>query len=435
MTRTRQQPQQLSPFTVMMRRAPADIGASPAQRSAYLRATRIGDPAADEVVAMFRRLPAGRGRQMFDQAVEQGIAAVTDPPPELVAFFAEVDAPPYWVDPNALALAARVIGRTSVAGDAALSMGALLGGYLASRVSKTLVGTGDLTQMAPRRLAETMHWYAAVTAPGGLCRTAPGFKTTLRVRLMHALVRAGMHRRPDWDYDSWDHPVNQSTMSGTVMLFAVAGLTGSQAWGLHFSRHEKAAVYHLWRYIGFLLGVSPEILPATETDFWRLLWLQNDYEFRGAGQDSVHLAQALVQAIGPVVVGDGDDLGHRLGRRAVTTLLCAYARLLLGNDCADFLELPRSMTAHTLVAALTRAVTLLEVPRRMIPGATRWSETRGQRLRRISAHHMMTRHRGDASYRRHDTLASDASAATRRRQSLSLPPDTDLATPPLGENA
>lgn len=98
-----------------------------------------------------------------------------------------------------------------------------------------------------------------VTAPGALERFAPGFTSTLRVRLMHAMVRAGMSRRPDWDFDDWDHPVNQSTMAGTLMLFSLGDVVGSQALGVQFSRRDKDALYHFWRYVQFLLGVDAEV--------------------------------------------------------------------------------------------------------------------------------------------------------------------------------
>lgn len=396
----------MMPFAAALRRVPGDIRPTALQREVYLRCTQVGDPPADAVVEMFRRLPAGVGRRMFDRAVEHGIEAVDDAPQELVAFFAEVEAVPYWVDRGLLDRAVGVIGRTGVIGDVALAMGSLMGGYLASRVVKTLVRTGDLRRAAPRRIAETTSWFAEVTAPGGLKRFAPGFQATVRVRLMHALVRAGMSRRADWDWQEWDCPVNQSAMAGTVMLFAIGNLAGSQVLGLHFSRRERDAVFHLWRYVGFLLGVRPDILPSTERDFWRLFWLQADYEFGHPDEDSIALAQALVQAIGPVIVGEGNGLLRRLGRQAATSVLCAYARLILDKPGADFLGLDDHTLLQRLLLGAAAVIRLLEYPRRLLPGATRLGEILGQRVRRASATQMMQRHHGDCRYNRHDRLTA-----------------------------
>ena len=77
------------PFNIGVRMlAPGDIRPTPEQRENYLRFTQIGDPLADDLIAAFRRLPAGAGRAQFETALENGIGAVDDPLPELVAFFA-----------------------------------------------------------------------------------------------------------------------------------------------------------------------------------------------------------------------------------------------------------------------------------------------------------------------------------------------------------
>lgn len=404
------------PFNIGTRMlGPGDIRATPDQRQAYLRYTRMGDPIADRVVEMIGRLPTGEGRRMFETAVEHSIAAVTDAPLELVAFFESVDAVPYWVDHGKLAHAAHVSARVgAVTTMTAMSMLALMGGYVASRADKTLVGTGDLTAMAPRRLAETATWTFDVIAPGGLERFAPGFKGILRVRLMHALVRAGMNRRPDWDYARWDHPVNQSVTAGTRLLFSLANIVGAQAFGAHFTRREKDAIYQLWRYVGYLMGIHPELLPAGETDTWRLLWLQADYEFL-PDEDSQRLAQALAGAIGPSIVGDDTDLAHRLARHLVAGFLCAYSRLILGKTNADFLGLADSKPFQAAVVAFAVTNRLLEYPRRATPGLDGLQARIGHRNLVRLADRMRTLHHGDRSYNRHDRIAE-----TRRRRARAV---------------
>jgi ER-bound oxygenase mpaB/B'/Rubber oxygenase, catalytic domain len=100
----------------------------------------------------------------------------------------------------------------------------------------------DLDQMVPRRLAETLTWTVDVTGPGALGRFEAGFKGALRVRLMHAMVRSGMNRRPDWNYADWDQPVNQSTLAGTLLLFSLGNVLGSQALGLRYRPPQPRGV-------------------------------------------------------------------------------------------------------------------------------------------------------------------------------------------------
>lgn len=403
------------PFNVWVRfLAPSNIRPTSEQRDSYRRFTRMGDPLADDLVAAFRRLPAGVGRAQFETALEHGIGAVEIPMPELVAFFGHVENTPYWVDHAKIDYAVRVTARVGLFPSlTALSMFSLMGGYLASRADKTLVATGDLEAMAPRRLAETLNWVVDVTAPDALQRFGRGFTSTLRVRLMHAMVRAGMARRPDWDFEDWDHPVNQSTMAGTLMLFSLGNVLGSQALGVQFSRQDKDALYHFWRYVGFLLGLDPELLPADEADTWRLLWLQADYEFRPDG-DSLRLGQALKSALGPLAIGDSPHPAAAVGRTVATEILCAYSRLILGSANADALELPDNKVAQVAVAGIAAANFAVRYPMRVVPGLDRVYEAVGRYTIERFARQTMRLHRGDRTYGRHDALGT-APARSRAR--------------------
>jgi len=381
------------PFNVFVRLlADGDVRATAAQRGSFRRFTDLGDPLADDVVAMIAAMPPRLGRAMFETAVERGIDAVPDPPPELVAFFAQVDDQPYWLDYDKLALAARVSMRTGLVGiGLALPGLALTGGYLAAKADKPLVGTGDLHRMAPRRLNETATWYIDVTSPGGLRRFAPGFTGTLRVRLMHAQVRAAMHRRADWDYDNWDAPINQVQLAGTLMLFSLANLAGCQAMGLRFSDRERDAVYHFWRYVGILMGVHPELVPTCEADTWRLFWLEADSEF-APDEDSARLAAAL---------HDRREDGWQT--EAARAYLSAYSRLMLGRSNADRLGLADNKPLQAAVLA-TAAVNRVFDYHRVVPGMTRLAEEMGQRARRGFIACGLKASGGDRSYRRHDSL-------------------------------
>lgn len=394
------------PFNIGLRLlAPGDIRPTPEQRERYQRFTQMGDPLADALVAAFRRLPAGVGRAQFETALELGIAAVDGPLPELTAFFGQVDARPYWVDQKKIDYAARVSARIGMAASfTAMSMFSLMGGYLASRADKTLVATGDLEAMAPRRLAETLTWTVDVTAPGAMDRFATGFTSTIRVRLMHAMVRAGMSRRPDWDFEDWDQPVNQSTMAGTLMLFSLGNVVGSQALGVQFSRQDKDALYHFWRYVGFLLGVDAELLPADEADTWRLLWLQADYEFR-PDEDSTRLGLALQTALGPLALGGSGHPVAQVARALTKEFLCAYSRLILGPTNADALELPDNKVAQIAVAGLAVTNFAARYPMRLVPGLDRVWEAVGRRNIETFAALALKKHRGDRTYRRHDGLS------------------------------
>ncbi len=117
--------------------------------------------------------------------------------------------------------------------------------------------------MAPRRVAETSHFVEAVYASRTLERDSEGFKSAIRVRIMHAFVRHKL-LRSGWDTGRWGVPINQADMAGTVLSFSVTYLIGLRMLGFVIQRRDREALVHFWRYTGRLLGVSDALLAATE---------------------------------------------------------------------------------------------------------------------------------------------------------------------------
>jgi hypothetical protein len=171
-------------------------------------------------------------------------------------------------------------------------------------------------------------------------------------------------------------------------------------------------VFHFWRYVGWLMGIDPELLPVTETDTWRLLWLEAATELQ-PDPDSRRLGQALASAIGPLVV-PGDGALSRAAAHALTAYLTSYSRLLLGGANADFLELPDSKPFQAAVMATAVVNRAAEYARLAIPGTTRLSESLGHRGRSALITRIMRAQRGDSSYRRHDQLRAGGPAKLTR---------------------
>ncbi|UJW34052.1 DUF2236 domain-containing protein [Saccharothrix sp. AJ9571] len=354
------------------------------------------DPAADAVVAMMRENPAGRA--LFERALKDGIDSIEEPPDELRRFFRAVEATPLWVDRASVERGARAIVRTGLLGLFPLGDMALMGGYLASRATKSLVGTGAIEHKATKRLVETATWWIEVTNPGALEPGAEGYAAALRVRIVHAHVRAAMNRRPDWDYDKWDRPVNQVQTTGTLLLFSLVFVFGTQLLGIRYTARERADILHLWRYAGWLMGVDEELLPAGERDAWRLLWLLAATEFI-PDEDSKRLARALLKS--------HEEIGH--GRGALGKVLShvsvrvhsSISRLVLGKANADFLELPDDRVAQGAIVAAAGAIFAAETVRRTVPGLTALQERIGLAERRAYVAHLAKLFDIDATYAQH----------------------------------
>lgn len=353
-----------------------EMEVTPAQLQEFVGYLSQGDPLADAVIAMYQELPAGEGRRLVDRALDQGIDTVPEAPPALVSFFRQIDAVPIWVDRQKLNEGADVILRTGIFSELVLRNLSLMGGYLAAAAAKPLVFTGQLDRMAPRRLLETGKFWMDVHRVDGMDRFNEGFKSTVRVRLMHAQVRQMLKKSGRWNYADWGHPINQGDTMATILEFSQILLIGLRVLGFRFTRDEREAVNHLWRYVGYLSGVEERVLPTCEQDALRALWMQF-LTFCPSDEDTRALGQALHNV--PQMQA-GDDPRKQFLARLESSYRAGFSRLMLGQRNGDALGLPKARLGTLAVLATAPVVFSLETLRRNIPGATRAAIKLGRSL-------------------------------------------------------
>lgn len=230
-----------------------------------------GDEPMDRLVEWMLANGMRESRALFDLALENGIDAVNAAPAPLRDFFAVIDARPAWLDDDVVAEGAELHRRAGVAATYAGRDVALVGGYQASAFNKTLLLTGALEKGPARRFAETLRWALDCTAEHGLERFGTGFKATVHVRLIHALVRRHVQRLPQWRMEEWGLPINQPDMAATLLGALVVPLLAARLMGMPQTRRERDAAVHLARYTGWLMGVDPLWLPTDERSALTLL--------------------------------------------------------------------------------------------------------------------------------------------------------------------
>lgn len=321
----------------------------------------MGDPLADAVVTMYRELPAGEGPKLLDQALQHGIQSIPEPPAALAALFAQVDRDPIWLDREKLRLACNVSRRVGPWGELVLRNLSLMGGYLGAAAAKPLVFTGQLERVTPRRLVETGKFWLDVTTVGGLERFQEGFKSSVRVRIMHAQVRAMLLRSDKWQKE-WGHPLNQADSMATILEFSSIFLMGLRALGFLFNKREREAVVHLWRYVGFIMGVDERILPTCEDDAMRAMYLMAA-TIPASDEDTCALGVALANA--PLQFA-GEDWLSRRWARVERELRIGYSRYILGDRAGDALGLPRTAAKYVWPAQIPLRLSL-ELVRASVP--------------------------------------------------------------------
>jgi len=231
-----------------------------------------GDAPMDALLDWMFDYGMARARPLFEQAASRGIASLRRPPAALRRFFEAVEARPAWVDDARLRLGAQVVQRGGVSATYLGRDLALVGGYQASAFNRTLLLTGALEKGPGRRFAETLQWALDCTAKDGLEPFGAGYVSTLKVRLVHALVRRHVAALPEWRMAEWGLPINQTDMAATMIgIYCVPGW-GARLLGIATTRSERDAVAHLSRYVGWLMGVEARWRPADDAEAAQLLY-------------------------------------------------------------------------------------------------------------------------------------------------------------------
>lgn len=257
------------------------------------QAILLGDPPADELAQWIQDEEGGARFRAFEEALSDANVRLDDLAPPLRNFFNAVQEPPAWLDWERVERGVAACSLSGLTGMRVLRDLGLMSGYQASGINRTLVMTGALERGAARRVAETTKWWMDCTTPDGLRADGTGYQTTLRVRLIHAMVRQQLQQRPDWSTQEWGVPINQLDMQATYLAFSVLFLFGQKLLGTILSRQESEDIMHLWRYIGWLMGVDESLLCCSEQE-GRIALYQNLLSQATADESSRQLGRALM---------------------------------------------------------------------------------------------------------------------------------------------
>ncbi|MFT4202062.1 oxygenase MpaB family protein [Gordonia sp. (in: high G+C Gram-positive bacteria)] len=346
---------------------------------------RRDEPAAALVAAM--RLPEGDPHRVtmreFHTALAHGVP--DDAPAALRDFFAVVENTPDWLDLDLCNRGAQVnrgFGRN--ASDVLLQLG-LIGGYRFGGPVDLLAETGGLrAKTAKRRLGETQTWAIAVAQHDGMRRFGEGWKLTVHVRLMHALVNDNFERNGRWDVEQWGLPINQADLASTLNLFSGALMMGVRALGVPVTKDESAALMHLWKYVGWLIGVDDDWLFDDERDqhqlSYNVLQVQSDVTDAGA-----QLSGALVDVQRELDYKRAPWLASRYERERLLSMLEGF----LGPRGMRDLRLPQRPPWAFGVAWVRNIVGYQIIGR--TPLRRRYLEWRGRKASELA----MYRHFGD----------------------------------------
>ncbi|MET3962650.1 hypothetical protein ABIE44_002584 [Marmoricola sp. OAE513] len=353
------------------------------------------DPLADAVVNDPSGPEAGRAVRLM---MKQGVGAVTDPVPSVQALLDQITAEPAWLERERLDRASDVLVRYSAQWGLVLGAASLLAGANNWVAAQPLLLTGRYGNQPAVRSLEVGEWLSRVVARGGMAVDAPGFQHTVRVRMIHAHVRRHIGRNDEWDTDAWGVPIPQPYMAFTLAEFGHISLAAMEHLGVRLKPGELADIYHLWRYVGYVIGVDDSLNPTDEADQIRIEEL---YRLTSPGPNvySRDFTRALTEEYLAPQLATMLPGPQRWREEAAKKLMYGMSRVFLGDAAADDLGIPDGATKH-VVRALRPALAAADQIRLRRFGreevTRRGYAERATELARLKAEHAMTHDLVDA---------------------------------------
>ncbi|KAF9128882.1 hypothetical protein BGW39_004653 [Mortierella sp. 14UC] len=241
----------------------------PASRLEPLR--KIGDPLADNAL---EALKVKQGEDAFKALLAYTSRPVEEqesPAPRLL--MQQLNTVPEWVSWEQVQRGQEVYWRYCLFISHALLHFSLAGGFSVPKITKVLNSTGYLSgKKTKERVLETSQFVLDVVHSVDYLQPGTGvaWESIIQVRFLHASVRARLSkisRAHSKYYNIEEHgvPINQEDLLATLFSFSnTMWRVMDYKMGVHMTTQEREDYLHLWRYIGYMMGVD-DVLGATRT--------------------------------------------------------------------------------------------------------------------------------------------------------------------------
>ena len=257
----------------------------------YHEVDGLGD---DAVRDTYLKLPYHEASSLVGQFSKNSISEHDTAPESLKKLFLQMQQIPEWYDEDLANIGARFCMRTGTNALIILRDFTLMGGYDFAYLNKPLVFTGALKKGAVKRLKDTLEFWVNVTRENALKINSEAYQLIVRTRLMHSYARLKIKEKSkNWNYEKWGEPINSWDMIATYMGFSLVFMQGLKKLGIIISEEEEKGVFHLWKYIGYLLGIPPAFLPENRQEAAKQFYLWTATQDKG-DKDSALLAKALL---------------------------------------------------------------------------------------------------------------------------------------------
>jgi hypothetical protein len=222
-------------------------------------------------------------------------------------------------------------------------------------------------------MTETISTFKMATLPGALERGGMAWRSAVKVRLMHAMVRTHLLRHPEtWDYSVYGVPIPQVDQMGAALGPTHELAKRALRRGTGFTPREKDAVEQA-RYVAYLLGMHSQFLsndPQLIVETWQMCQATLRHQFDPRGKQ---LNEATLNAYRRPDKGWFNRVVHELDVRSTRFM---YSRMV-GAKTASTMGVSSEWLDAAGFAALAIPVGLgyagLEALRRF-PATRTWAD-------------------------------------------------------------
>ncbi|MFE3525663.1 oxygenase MpaB family protein [Streptomyces sp. NPDC059161] len=300
---------------------------------------QAGDELADATVAtLFERGEVGTFNTLMRYVSTAGQELPGGLPEVARAYLDETSAPPSWVDWDEMEKARLFFIDNNVHISTALSFASMPACYVLPHVAKLLSTTHGLSYPS-KRMAETGQFTVYLMRPDAFEAGSRFIPAAQKVRLLHASIRHHLRRENRWDTEKLGTPICQEDMIGGQMMFSIQVLDALHRLGIHMSVEGAESYFYAWRVVGAMLGIDQAHAPQ---DLDQARQFSDLYMTRhmGPSEEGAHLTRQLIDLFEEVVPGTLFD-----------PLVSALIRYLIGDTCADWLQVPRTRWDTAVKAA------------------------------------------------------------------------------------
>lgn len=250
----------------------------------------LGDNAVKEI---FKGRNFGEAYTLVNQLSSTPITENDDLPEHVKKMFLSMQQKPLWLNYDLIKSGCDLCMRSGTNALIALRDYSLMSGYNYAYLNKALIFTGALKKGPAKRITDTLDFWIHVTRYNALEINGLGYQYIARTRMMHSFSRLMIHEKyANWDTKKWGDPINHWDMVATNIGFSLFYLHGLHKLGLSISEKEELGVFHLWKYVGHLLGIPEQYLPNNKKEATEIFYIWTSSQI-SADHDSVMLAQAL----------------------------------------------------------------------------------------------------------------------------------------------